>query len=93
MLLATMSVAGLVSAKNGEEKKDSKNTDEKAPVAVAQCITVGMYVWCTKQTIEDTMCWGEGTTYPTYTAANTAQTHNSQLLTEYTCGEGTGSGW
>lgn len=87
-----MSVAGLVSAKNGEEKKDSKNTEEKASV-VAQCQIVGMYVWCTQEMVEDTMCWGEGTTYPTYRSAQIAQSNNSRLLTEFTCGEGTGSGW
>ncbi len=92
ILLAAMSLAGLVSAKNGEEKKETK-TDEKEAVAKAQCQLVGMFIWCTGEVVEDTICWGSGTNNATYADATAEETHNSQLLSEYTCGAGTGSGW
>lgn len=87
-----MSVAGLVSAKNAEEKKETKTVEKEAAVA-GQCQTVGMFVWCTNEMVEDTICWGEGTGTATYEQAMADEIRNSQLLTEFTCGEGTGSGW
>ncbi len=92
VILAAISAAGLVSAKNAEEKKEIKN-DEKEVAAKGQCQAVGMYVWCTDEMVSDTMCWGSGTGTDTYEQAVSDQIHNAQLLTEFTCGSGTGSGW
>ncbi len=53
-----------------------------------------MYVWCTDEMVADTMCWGEGAGVgcETYRSATLNLIRNSQLLTEYFCGERTGSG-
>ncbi|WP_034752223.1 hypothetical protein [Chryseobacterium daeguense] len=58
-----------------------------------QCIQNAMFVWCTGEFYHDTVCWGEGSGTATYQQAIADEIHNSQLLTEYICGQGTGSGW
>lgn len=101
ILLAAFGVAGLVSAKEVNlitEKRDDKSKETKSfqnKKAVEQCIQVSMYVWCTDEMVPDTMCWGEGAGvgFETYRSASLSLIRNSQLLTEFTCGEGTGSGF
>lgn len=51
-----------------------------------------MLVWCTNEVVPDTVCWGEGSGTSTYQQAMADSIHNSQLLTEFYCGFGTGSG-
>jgi|GEM_PF-3550259 len=107
ILLAAFGAAGLINAKhvdlkkdNNKEKIEKKSDDVKdlksESKAEVRCLPVGMYVWCTGEMVADTMCWGPGTGASTYQQATACQIHNSQLLTEYFCGEGTGSspyGW
>ncbi|WP_439479500.1 hypothetical protein [Chryseobacterium aquaticum] len=100
ILLATFGVVGLVSAKevnlntdkNGDKSKETKSSQNEK--VLQQCIQVQMYVWCTDEMVPDTMCWGEGAGVgcETYRSATLNLIRNSQLLTEYFCGEGTGSG-
>ncbi|GAA5096981.1 hypothetical protein GCM10023210_31450 [Chryseobacterium ginsengisoli] len=99
--LSAFIVAGLVSAKNVDVKKDKEGekTEKKAsetqqedPTGRMQCTQVGMLVWCTNEVVADTVCWGEGSGTSTYQQAMLDEVHNSQLLTEYFCGLGTGSG-
>lgn len=97
IFLAALITAGVLSAKNVEIKKDKEDikTEKKSPdtqKAKMQCQQVGMLVWCTDEVISDTMCWGEGSGTATYEQAVSDQIHNSQLLTEFYCGAGTGSG-
>src|SRR5690606_3082854 len=102
ILVAALGVAGLASAKNIDVRKDkndekiekkskyTKNSEESE--ALMQCMQVGMLIWCTDEVVSDTVCWGEGSGTPTYQQAVAESIRNSQLLTEFTCGEGTGSG-
>ncbi|GAB0156243.1 hypothetical protein CHRYSEOSP005_15070 [Chryseobacterium sp. Alg-005] len=101
LLVATICVAGLASAKDGEVKTIEKKTEKKEAVkeidskeaeAAMQCMQVGMLVWCTDEVVTDTVCWGEGSGTATYEQAVSDSIRNSQLLTEFTCGAGTGSG-
>ncbi|MDQ1097589.1 MULTISPECIES: hypothetical protein [Chryseobacterium] len=103
ILVAALGIAGLASAKNIDVKKDkndekiekkSKDTksSEESEALKMQCMQVGMLVWCTNEVVSDTVCWGEGSGTSTYEQAVSDSIHNSQLLTEFTCGAGTGSG-
>lgn len=85
MLLATISVAGLVSAKNAEERKETK-TVEKEVAVKAQCQSVGIFIPCTNENLSDTICWGEGTGNATYDDAVVEESHNAHLLVEFLCG-------
>lgn len=93
-------VTGLVSAKNVDPVKEKKenqtekstSTSETEEAKRMQCIQVGMLVWCTNEVVSDTVCWGEGSGTATYQQAMLDEVHNSQLLTEFYCGLGTGSG-
>jgi len=100
-LIAALGVAGLASANNIYLKKDGDkektemkkaNSNQEDPNGKMQCQQVGMLVWCTNEVVPDTMCWGEGSGTATYQQAVQDQIHNSQLLTEFYCGLGTGSG-
>ncbi len=101
ILMAAFGAAGLVSAKEASgntEKRDNKFKEVKlsqnSRKTIQECQTVGMYVWCTGETVSDTMCWGEGAGpgCETYEKARVKQIRNSQLFTEFNCGAGTGSG-
>lgn len=102
ILIAALSVAGLASAKDGDlrkdknvekkEKKASEKSQEDSDAKKMQCVQVGMLVWCTDEVVPDTVCWGEGSGTATYQQAMQDSIHNSQLLTEFYCGLGTGSG-
>ncbi|KFF10497.1 hypothetical protein IW15_19345 [Chryseobacterium soli] len=97
ILIATICIAGLVSAKNGEEMKPTKEKKEVAK-ATAQaeeqeealkainCRTVGMYVWCNDEMLSDTVCWGEGSGTATEAQAMAQSLHNAQLVNEFFCG-------
>jgi hypothetical protein len=102
ILLAAFSVAGLVSAKNAEEIKTTKETEKKEsfkevvaedPDGKMQCYEWAMYVWCLDVFVTDTVCWGAGSGTATHAQAVADEVHNSQLLTEYHCGLGTQHGW
>lgn len=56
------------------------------------CQEYGMYIRCTGQMESDIVCWGEGTGTPTYQDARNCMIKNSQLLTEFICGRGFGTG-
>lgn len=105
ILIAAIGVAGLTSAKNidvkeKEKEKEDKKTEQTEkktsesgdPTGRMQCISVGMYVWCTGEVASDTVCWGSGSGTATYEQAIADSIHNSQLYTEFHCGLGTGSG-
>ncbi len=72
-------------------EKESNNGDDDS--SKMQCFLWTMYVWCTEEYIGDTVCWGAGSGTATHAQAVANEIHNSQLLTEYICGIGTGSGW
>lgn len=104
LLLITFAIAGLVNAKSIDlekgkkerektEKKSEKKTESDSSVKKMNCIQNAMFVWCTGEFYHDTVCWGEGSGTATYQQAIADEIHNSQLLTEYICGQGTGSGW
>ena len=100
-LIAALGVAGLASANNVDLKKDdhkektekkNANANQDDPESKMQCVQVGMLVWCTNEVVPDTVCWGPGFGTSTYQQAMADSIHNSQLLTEFYCGLGTGSG-
>nr|WP_314499724.1 hypothetical protein [uncultured Chryseobacterium sp.] len=91
LVLAAFTVTVLASAKNAEEKKETVPA-EKDAAAKGHCQAVGMYVWCTDEMVSDTMCWGSGTGTDSYEQAVADQIRNAQLLTEFTCGAGVGTG-
>jgi len=86
MLLATVCVAGLVSAKNAEEKKETEKAEVPKEAAAMQCQQVGIFIPCTNESLTDTICWGEGSWNPTYDDAVAEESHNAHLLVEYLCG-------
>ncbi|AKK74423.1 hypothetical protein OK18_19015 [Chryseobacterium gallinarum] len=95
LLIATISVAGLVSAKNTEVKTPTKEVEKKEVVkevdskeadASMQCIQYGMLISCTNEVIPDTVCYGEGTDNATYEDAWDCITTNGQLANEFFCG-------
>jgi hypothetical protein len=96
LLVATMSVAGLVSAKNAEEKKRTKEVEKKEAVKEAeskeaealkiQCINYGMFIECTGEVIPDQVCYGEGTGVASYEEAWDCITTNGTLANDYFCG-------
>lgn len=104
LLLSVFIFTGLVNAKNidlekgKKEREKSENKSDQvektdAKILKMQCIQNAMFVWCTGEFYHDTVCWGEGSGTATYQQAIADEIHNSQLLTEYICGQGTGSGW
>lgn len=94
LLVATISVAGLVSAKDAEVKTTTKEVEKKETVkeadkeadAAMQCIQYGMLISCTNEVIEDTVCYGEGTDNASYEDAWDCITTNGQLANEFFCG-------
>jgi hypothetical protein len=102
ILLAAFTIAGFASAKNVDlrrdkenDKMEKKNVNSKESQGESQkinCRQVGMFVWCTQEIVSDTVCWGAGSGTATESQAMADSLHNSQLLTEFYCGLGTGSG-
>ncbi len=97
ILLAAFGVAGLVSAKNSEEMKPSKEGEKKVVSKTTeskgsenalkmQCSSIGILITCTDEILTDTVCWGEGSGTATYAQAHADHIHNAQLLNEYLCG-------
>jgi len=100
LLLSTFAIVGLTNAKSIDLEKGKKENEKKSDQKKEseselkmQCIQNAMFVWCTGEFYHDTVCWGEGSGTATYQQAIADEIHNSQLLTEYICGQGTGSGW
>lgn len=97
ILVATICVAGLVSAKNTEEIKPTKEGEKKevkikeksaskSDALKMQCQSIGILITCTDEVLTDTVCWGEGSGTATYEQAHADHIHNAQLLNEYLCG-------
>lgn len=100
LLLAAFVITGLVDAKYPKEKKEEEKKEKKSvpkeetdDTSKMQCYVHAMFVWCTGEYYADTVCWGAGSGTATYAQAISDEIHNSQLLTEYICGLGTGSSW
>lgn len=87
ILAAIFGIAGLM---NANTKAEPYFVDEEDDL-IMQCYSYGILVWCTNEVMDDTICWGEGTSVPTYQEAIQCQTRNAQLLTQFYCGNG-GSG-
>lgn len=93
LLIATIGVAGLVSAKDAEvkptkevEKKEAVNASaDDAEALRMQCIQYGMYIECTGEVIPDQVCYGEGTGISTYEEAWDCITHNGTLANAFFC--------
>ncbi|WP_179467523.1 hypothetical protein [Chryseobacterium sp. H1D6B] len=103
ILLVAFATAGVLSAKDVDLKKEKEKekteikttnqSEAKGPSGPAMlCTSVGMFVWCTNEVITDTVCWGGNSGTATYQQAMADSIHNAQLLTEFYCGTGSGSG-
>lgn len=98
ILVATICVAGLVSAKTAKNLKPTKEVEKKEALEVKEiqdskkatkkinCRTIGMLVWCTDTMLSDTVCWGPGSGTATEEQAMSESLHNSQLVNEFFCG-------
>lgn len=85
--IATLGVAGLMSANSIEKDYEDNNlSSEEDVITGGGCVTYGMYVWCTDEMYDDTVCWGEGTPYANFEDARLGCIlPNSQALTLYMC--------
>lgn len=81
ILLAIFGIAGLMNANT----KAETHFDNEEDALVMQCYTYGVYIHCTDEVVDDTICWGEGTSLPTYRDAVRCQTRNAQLMTAFYC--------
>jgi len=93
LLVATICVAGLVSAKNIDVKKPTKEVEKKEVTQSTEskdpqpkCFSYGILIECTGEVLEDTVCYGPGSDNATYQDAWDCITENGQLANEFFCG-------
>ncbi|MFC6269167.1 hypothetical protein [Frigoriflavimonas asaccharolytica] len=55
------------------------------PKITAECLSVGILIPCTNEVLSDTICWGEGTSSPTYEDAQRCHIDNARGLVNYYC--------
>lgn len=94
VLLAAFGVASLVSAKNAEETKLTKEGEKKEIVKEAEaddpegkmnCYEYTMYIPCTQAIINDTQCWGPGTGTATWEDAWICINQNGANAIDFFC--------
>lgn len=91
ILLAAFGVAGLVSAKNGEEVKPEKqnakveNKQEAEKPLKQLCSAITIVIMCdTSQNFNNTYCWEEGSQAPFNEAIHCYETE-AQMFNEEIC--------
>ncbi|WPO81706.1 hypothetical protein SD427_13120 [Chryseobacterium sp. JJR-5R] len=94
ILWTAFGIAGLVSAKNVEKSKPTKEKQEtvqesecsESEVFRMRCFEYSMWIPCQDFFINDQVCWGEGTGVPTWDDAWNCMNENVEMAIFHFCG-------
>lgn len=102
ILVVAIVATGLVSAKDGEKIKGSKENEKKEVAksdvsdkdipppddTTMQCYQYSIYIPCQDSYIDDTQCWGPGSGTATWHDAWDCIRRNGEMAVDFFCGTG-----